>query len=267
MQASAAFLSGRTLGAPSPLQGGPAFAAFALNTSALLMMLASLGVVLASKIVLGLLLGLGPVFVLFLLFDSTRGLFEGWLRASLAAAISPLMAIFALVVQLTLLEPHVVRLAELRTQGLVDLAPANAIFLLTMVCTMVSAGLGLAIAVIAFSLRLPGLGQSAPTAGKTASAVTPAAQSRPVIDARSTAGIELQTRAASIAAAAAALERRDVRTLSGAAGGSAGGPRSPGMAAPREGNTSVWASAQSLPSTLRRSATPRRSSSNLRRDG
>ena len=74
------------------------------------MLFTTLGVVLAAKIVLGLLLALGPVFVAFLLFDSTRGVFEGWLRAALAFAFMPLFATLALVLQLTLLEPYLLAL-------------------------------------------------------------------------------------------------------------------------------------------------------------
>jgi len=57
------------------------------------------------RIVAGLLLALGPLFVLFLLFDSTRGLFEGWVRGIAGAALGALATTIVLGVQLALLEP------------------------------------------------------------------------------------------------------------------------------------------------------------------
>jgi type IV secretion system protein VirB6 len=57
------------------------------------------------RIVAGLLLALGPLFVLFLLFDATRGLFEGWLRGLAGAALGALATTIVLGVQLALLEP------------------------------------------------------------------------------------------------------------------------------------------------------------------
>ena len=94
-------------------------------------------------------------FIAMLLFDATRGVFEGWLRAAVAFALAPLMAILGLVVELTMIGPDLVRLADLRSQGLVDVAPANAIFLLVLISTGVSLALAAAVGVIAFGLRLP----------------------------------------------------------------------------------------------------------------
>src|SRR4051812_4166165 len=61
MQAAAAFFARVGPATASPFTGGPAFAAFSLNMSALLALLTTLGVILAAKIVLGLLLALGPL--------------------------------------------------------------------------------------------------------------------------------------------------------------------------------------------------------------
>ncbi|MFT4255335.1 MAG: type IV secretion system protein, partial [Caulobacter sp.] len=63
------------------LQGGPGFAAFAVNVGGLVMLLTSLGAVLACKVVLSLLLALAPLVAGLLLFETTRGLVEGWLKA------------------------------------------------------------------------------------------------------------------------------------------------------------------------------------------
>lgn len=112
LQRSAAYYTQRSLSLASPLQGGNAGAAFGLTLASTLMLLMSLGAVLAAKIVLGLLLALGPVFIALLMFDSTRGVFEGWLRAAVAFALTPLLATLALIVQLVMIEPHLVRLVD-----------------------------------------------------------------------------------------------------------------------------------------------------------
>ena len=240
LQLSATYFTQRSVGTVSPLQGGNAGAALALNFSALLMLWTSLGAVLAAKIVLGLLLGLGPVFVAFLLFDATRGLFEGWLRAAIAFALAPLMAVLGLVVQLILIEPHLLRLVEMRAGGLIDLAPANAIF--------------------ATSLRLPHVAASTTSETLVGSAARSA--SVVAIDARAASQLQLEPRAAAVAAAAAAMERRDNLQ---------GGVERPGSRRLVTGRTRDTVSSAPVPSAPagqphRRSAQPRSAASNLRRD-
>ena len=263
MQRSAVFLSGRGLGNVSPFQGGTAFAAFALNTSSFMMLMGSLGAVLAAKIVLGLLLGLGPIFVAFLLFDSTRGLFEGWLRASIAFALAPLLAVLGLVVQLILIEPHVVRLAELRVEGLVDLGPPNAIFLLTLISTGVSIALAIAVAGIAIGLKLPS-GVAQQTAAAAAATAAAAGRQAPMlIDARPAAQVEQQTRAATIAAAAAAMDRREGRAQLIE---TPGPQRTTITGQGRDGADAQASRPAPFGQTYRRTAQPRAAQSNLRRD-
>lgn len=260
LQRSAAFYTQRSVGTVSPLQGGNAGAALALNFSALLMLLTSLGVVLASKIVLGLLLGLGPVFVAFLLFDATRGLFEGWLRAAVAFALAPLMAVLGLVVQLILVEPHLLRLVEMRAGGLIDLAPANAIFLLTLISTAVSVALAIAIGVIATSLRLPGVATSTTSGTIVSGAASPS--NVVALDARAASQLQLEPRAAAVAAAAAAMERRDNQQ----GGSERGGSRRLVTGRTREAVGSAPIPNAPAGHPHRRSAQPRSAASNLRRD-
>jgi type IV secretion system protein VirB6 len=62
-----------TTAAPSPLLGGVGFGAMALTLAATTLLLTSLGVLLAAKVVLALLLAVGPIFIVLLLFDATRG--------------------------------------------------------------------------------------------------------------------------------------------------------------------------------------------------
>jgi len=64
-----------------------------INLSALVLMLGSVGVLVTSRIVLAVLLTLGPVFVVLSIFGGTRGLFEGWLKAAVGFALVPLFAV------------------------------------------------------------------------------------------------------------------------------------------------------------------------------
>ncbi|MDR3508368.1 MAG: type IV secretion system protein [Caulobacteraceae bacterium] len=146
----------------SPLLGGAGFAALALNGSASLLLLSSLGVILASKIVLGVLLATGPIFLALLLFETTKGLFEGWLRAALAFAFAPLAVTFLLAVILAILEPSLAQLAELRDKPAPALGPAYSIFTLVLVFTAVSAGLVAASGVIFGGFKLPARTQARP---------------------------------------------------------------------------------------------------------
>jgi type IV secretion system protein VirB6 len=260
LQASAAYFTQRSLSTASPLQGGNAGAALALNASALLLLLTGLGAVLAAKIVLGLLLGLGPLFVAMLLFDVTRGLFEGWLRASVGFALVPLLAILGVVVQLTLIEPDLTRLAGMRSQGVVELGPPNSIFLLTLICTGVSLALAIAVAIIATSLRLPAFGRS----GSSQDAAASEPRRAEVVSPQSAAWRQMQVepRAAAIAAAATALERRESRM----AQVETAGERRMGARTGRADDVLRSTKGAPIGQAYRRGAQPRRTASNLRRD-
>lgn len=244
----------------SPLLGGPSFGAMALTMSSGVLLLSSLGVLLAAKIVLGLLLAVGPVFIALLLFDSTRGLFEGWLRASLAFAFAPLTATLLLGVALTMLEPPLLQLAELRVQNAYPLGPVYSVLTLTLVFAGVSMGMLIAGGMIAAGLRLPrprDAEAGAELRGEAPAANEPAAA---------------QSRAVRIASAAAALDRRDSATFSapGRAGGGFTGaaPVEPsafdrrtviagGAAAPAERGAREAAPETRLGQAPRRNARPR----------
>lgn len=92
LSGAAGVYGGQASPAANILQGGPMLGAGLLWLSAIGVLLTTVGVILAAKIVLGFLLALGPVFIALFLFDATRGLFDGWLRATLAFAIAPLAA-------------------------------------------------------------------------------------------------------------------------------------------------------------------------------
>jgi type IV secretion system protein VirB6 len=194
----------------SPLLGGPSFGAMALTMSSGVLLLSSLGVLLASKIVLGLLLAVGPIFITLLLFDSTRGLFEGWLRACIAFAFAPLAATLLLGMALTMLEPPLVQMAELRAQNAYPLGPVYSVLTLVLVFAGVSAGTLIAGGMIAGGLRLPRSREADATPGVAADA------------ARAEPAVLTQSRAVRIAAAASAMERRESVLITGGAGAAGG---------------------------------------------
>jgi len=59
----------------------------------LLLLLGTAGVLLTAKLTLAALLAIGPLFIVLALFDSTRGLFEGWVRSTVLFAVAPLVTV------------------------------------------------------------------------------------------------------------------------------------------------------------------------------
>ncbi|CAN7250258.1 type IV secretion system protein [Phenylobacterium sp. LjRoot225] len=260
MQAAAHVYAQKTPGGASPWLGGAGFSAAALNLSSVLMLVSTLGVLLGLKIVLAALLVAGPVFLGFFLFQSTRGIFVGWLRAAIGLALAPLFALLALVLQLQLVQPHLADLAAMRAQGGADAGagPAVAVLVITLTTAMVTlAGLATS-GVVGFSLRLP-LGRSASAAptsatGAAAGAAWVERAAAPPTD------FEPPPRIAAVASAAAALERRDSRLLLEQAGH--GRPAGVSNYSPQGASEFTRQAGVSR----RRSAQPPASASSLRRD-
>lgn len=64
-----------------------------LSLGALLLLLGTVGVLVVCRIALAALLIIGPVFIVFALFDGTRGLFEGWVKSVVTFALVPLLTV------------------------------------------------------------------------------------------------------------------------------------------------------------------------------
>lgn len=121
----------------SALQGGPAFGATALWISAVTLLVSTLGIIILAKLMLGLLLALGPLFVGMLLFDTTKGFFEGWLRTALGFALVPLATIVFLAALLASLEPSLAGLATARAEERYDIEPVLTILVIVLTFTAV----------------------------------------------------------------------------------------------------------------------------------
>jgi len=226
--------------------------------AAVILLLSSLGVLLACKVVLGLLLAAGPIFIACVLFDSTRGLFEGWLRASLGFAFAPLAVTLLLGLALNLLDPSLQQIEVMRQVDSYTPGVAFGVMVLVVVFAGVSLGLVAAGAVIAGGFKLPrperGVERAPPsTVSTTTLSADPA----------------LAPRAGRTAAAMAAQERRDAAIFAQAAVspvvGGGGDQRTPHVFGSAARDLTAPAPETRLGQS-RRSASPRAARSGTRQD-
>ncbi|MFC3580826.1 type IV secretion system protein [Sphingomonas hylomeconis] len=107
------------------------------------------------RILAGLLLALGPLFALFLLFDATRGLFEGWVRGLTGAALGALATSIVLGVELALMEPWLAQILDQRRNDLstpsvpVELLVVGLVFATTLIALLIG------VARVAQGFRIP----------------------------------------------------------------------------------------------------------------
>lgn len=104
-------------GIASPLVGGPAAAAAVLNLSSVLLTLSIVGLLVATKVVLAVLLAIAPAMAGLILFDATRGMAQGWLGAMAAAALAPLFVLIVAAVEFAILSPMITRLLAEQAAG------------------------------------------------------------------------------------------------------------------------------------------------------
>lgn len=109
-----------------------------LMLSALLLVLASAGVLVVAKIILGLLLLLGPIFAVLGLFSVTRGLTLGWARAAVLMAVIPVMAIMTAAGATALIEPVLTEMYVSANQGIFSLRAALTILIIVLITVAVS---------------------------------------------------------------------------------------------------------------------------------
>lgn len=241
----------------SALQGGPGFAAFAVNGGGLVMLLTSLGVILSCKVVLAVLLAMTPLIAGLLLFETTQGLVEGWLKAMIALAVLPMIATLALALELAMLGPALKALAALEDApqfAPLDMGPPVTVLVLSLVFAAVLVLAAIAVAVTAAGLRLP----------RAASAVREGdAAASPSAIRYGASEVEPRSRAAHIAAAAVAMERREGPSVA-----SAIGPRRLAVVSDRGPSADPVQAGPAVPlgASYRRPASPRRSASGARRD-
>lgn len=197
---------------PPPFIG---FDNFALGFARVIFLVATIGSFAVVRIVAGLLLALAPLFAAFLLFDGTRGLFAGWLKALLGSALGSLGIAITLGVTLAFLEPWLATLLARRGAGLdimgtpAQLLAAAAVFglALTAVLFIVSR--------LTWSLHIPAWMQASPIRDFRDGARRADGSRQPAIG---HAPIESRSRAAAIADAVAITQRREALATDGASG-------------------------------------------------
>jgi type IV secretion system protein VirB6 len=164
----------------------------------------------AVRIAAGLLLAIGPFFIAFLLFEGTRGLFEGWIRGLAAAALGAVAVTIILGVELALIEPWISDLLARRaaarsiTGAPTELLVTMLVFALTMLGTLA------ATTRLAMGFRMPAAWRAASQRFVSSFGTQPQVQ-RPAF-AGPQVPAEQRSRAAAVAEAVAASQRRETVT-------------------------------------------------------
>ncbi len=137
LSGAAAVYGGMASPSANLLQGGPMLGSGLLWLCSIALLLLTLGIIIATKIVLAFLLAIGPIFIGMLLFDQTRGLFEGWMRATFSFAIAPLAVNVFGAVMLMILQPFLTLLLENAEAQKFDMGPVITITIVITVFVMV----------------------------------------------------------------------------------------------------------------------------------
>ena len=179
---------------------------FALGFARVIFLVSTLASFAVVRIAAGLLLALAPLFGAFLLFDGTRGLFAGWLKALIGTALASLAIAITLGVALAFLEPWLAGLLARRAGGgdiigaPAQLLTATTIFAIALVAVMVMIGR------VAMSLHIPAWIKAWPAGAPEGRGLRVEPARQPAL---AHAPIESRSRAAAIADAVAINQRRE----------------------------------------------------------
>ena len=248
-------------GIASPLVGGPPAAAAVLNLSSVFLTLSIVGILVAARVVLAVLLAIAPAMAGLMLFNGTRGMVQGWLGAIAAAAIAPLFVLVLAAVEFAIMDPMLGRLLSEQAAGRYEDGAVMPLGLVTVVFMIATAFALRSGAQIARGIRLPSI------VGSGAVALEPAAgisQDRIRVE-----GIAVSASTQSVTRALESMARRETPPSGSAKVSSRGLTRSrDGRAAP--GSTNIGGtSLAGIPgraTTRRAQPIPRHSRSVRRRD-
>jgi type IV secretion system protein VirB6 len=153
-QVSASF--GKEAGVDAKAYSSPqAAAAEAVSLASGALFFSSVGVISAATLAIGILTAVGPIFIAMALMAATRGIFIGWVRAMLAAALTPLVAWLLLVLMLTVIEPWIVELSAQRQAFRLDPQTAISTAALIYVFAAGQAALVIGACVMALGFHMP----------------------------------------------------------------------------------------------------------------
>ena len=210
---------------PAQAEGtqAPASASWAFGGARLFFLAGAAGALAALRLIAGVLLALGPFFFAFLLFDGTRGLFEGWLRVLAGTALGALGTTIALGVELAFLEPRLAYLISLRAAGYAIPGAAVELMVITLIFALALVAMLGAAARVAYGFRFPSSWRLAPAQGLAGPRTeeTRFAFSREL----SPAGVD-RSRADAVADAVATSQRREAGPIVARAAASAASDRS-----------------------------------------
>jgi len=237
-------------------QGVSVFDPLALGLARLIYLVGAVGALAAMRLVAGIMLALGPFFIAFLLFEGTRGLFEGWIRVLAGAALGALGVAVVLGVELALIEPWLAQLLAWRTAGYsiagapTELLVVSLVFAISILAVLIAAWR------LTVGFGLPAAWRAAPA--RLIAAVQHATRLVPTVRNR-TDTVE-RSRAIAVANAVASTMRREFA-------GGAGHALAPRRAEPHDAGRAQMASPARTPlgQSYRRART-RLSASTARRD-
>jgi type IV secretion system protein VirB6 len=179
----------------------------ALGYARVMYLVTALGGFAAVRLVAGLLLALGPFFIAFLLFDGTRGLFEGWIRGLASAALGAVAITVILGVELALLEPWLTELLARRAVRLSIVGAPTELLVVTLAFALAVLAALATVTRLAMGFRMPQSWRA--TASNLVSNFTAnQAAARPAA-ALQHVPAEQHSRAAAVAEAVAATQRRE----------------------------------------------------------
>jgi type IV secretion system protein VirB6 len=217
-----------------PPEPYPGLNTFAIAGSRMIFLIGAIAGLGAVRLIAGLVLAIGPLFVAFLLFDNTRSLFEGWARVVAGAALGTLGTAVALGVELAVLEPWLYDILSRRAAR--EWLPGMPVELLvvTLSFALIVLAMLYASAKIAFAFRLAPVVQAA-TARLRHS--TRAEEARAALAGQAgTSGVEDRSRAVAIVDAIAATQRRETMATNLGLADSAAATRSSAMSTSLAGN-------------------------------
>jgi len=199
------------------------FDPWALGGARVMFLVTALAGFASVRLVAGLLLALGPFFIAFLLFEGTRGLFEGWVRGLAAAALGAVAVTVLLGVELALIEPWLTDLLLRRAMNLAVVGAPTELFVVTSMFALTILAALTATTRLAMGFRMP---QSWRAASSQLIANLAGNQQASPATINQHVPAEQHSRAAAVAEAVAATQRRETAmAVATAAGASAGAPR------------------------------------------
>ena len=236
------------------------FDVFALGSARIAFLGGALASYVAPRLLAGLLLALGPLFVAFLLFDSTRGLVEAWIGVLAGTALASIAVSVVLGVEFGLLEPWLVSLITQRGSGEPIPGVASQLLVTVLVFNAVLLAVSIGAALTTTRLKLV-VSRAARDTGVVAGTPRIDQNGQAMSKLRQTVASGERSRASAIAEAAATLHRREN-----------GSAITPGAPAPAGRSPAQWTTASDSGASFvrvaanRRRALPRRSNSATSRD-